>query len=180
VVFSGPVPPLERVRASWRFLRFGGALWSLSRQTPAEDVARTGTFRQVQRARETAAGILHDGAGHGFNCNRRASYRRFAAQLARSRTIGLLRNAIGPRYDLGALWDRHADLEFKHRDADATMTTMVAEPYVNHVPTMTGGSVLSRRHRPRVTRLQSRKLHGHSFAMLEQGDLHRGGRKISG
>lgn len=30
-------------------------------------------------------------------------------------------------------------MEFVTKDADATMSTMVAEPYVNHVPTMTGG-----------------------------------------
>lgn len=30
-------------------------------------------------------------------------------------------------------------LEFATKDAAATMRTMVAEPYVNHVPTLTGG-----------------------------------------
>lgn len=79
------------------------------------------------------------GAGHGFNNSVRPNYDRFAASLAHSRTIGILRRAIGPRFDLSALWERHADLEFKYRDADTTMTTMVDEPYVNHVPTMTGG-----------------------------------------
>ena len=29
--------------------------------------------------------------------------------------------------------------EFETRDVDATMATMVTEPYVNHIPTMTGG-----------------------------------------
>lgn len=42
-------------------------------------------------------------------------------------------------HDLNALWEMHCDLEFKTRDATATMATMVAEPYVNHIPTMTGG-----------------------------------------
>ena len=41
---------------------------------------------------------------------------------------------------LEELWERHCRLEFEQRDADATMKTMVAEPYVNHVPTMTGGT----------------------------------------
>jgi carboxymethylenebutenolidase len=41
---------------------------------------------------------------------------------------------------LEELWEQHCALEFEKRDADATMTTMVAEPYVNHVPTMTGGT----------------------------------------
>jgi carboxymethylenebutenolidase len=42
-------------------------------------------------------------------------------------------------YDLAALWDAHCAYEFETRDVDATMSTMVAEPYVNHIPTMTGG-----------------------------------------
>jgi carboxymethylenebutenolidase len=41
--------------------------------------------------------------------------------------------------DLIALWEAHCRYEFETRDVDATMATMVAEPYVNHIPTMTGG-----------------------------------------
>ena len=41
--------------------------------------------------------------------------------------------------DLIALWEAHCRCEFETRDVDATMATMVAKPYVNHIPTMTGG-----------------------------------------
>src|ERR1043165_4893516 len=41
--------------------------------------------------------------------------------------------------DLVALWEAHCRHEFETRDVDATMATMVERPYVNHVPTMTGG-----------------------------------------
>jgi carboxymethylenebutenolidase len=41
--------------------------------------------------------------------------------------------------DLVALWEQHTRYEFETRDVDATMATMVAEPYVNHVPTLAGG-----------------------------------------
>src|SRR5258707_15107909 len=44
-----------------------------------------------------------------------------------------------PAPDLAALWEAHCRHEFETRDVDATMATMVARPYVNHVPTMTGG-----------------------------------------
>ena len=44
-----------------------------------------------------------------------------------------------PDHDLVALWEAHCRYEFETRDVDATMATMVAEPYVNHMPTMTGG-----------------------------------------
>lgn len=43
------------------------------------------------------------------------------------------------KHDLVALWEAHCRYEFETRDVDATMATMVAAPYVNHVPTMTGG-----------------------------------------
>jgi carboxymethylenebutenolidase len=41
--------------------------------------------------------------------------------------------------DLVSLWEAHCGYEFATRDVDATMATMVDQPYVNHVPTMTGG-----------------------------------------
>jgi len=44
-----------------------------------------------------------------------------------------------PNDDLAAVWEAHCRYEFETRDVDATMATMVANPYVNHIPTMTGG-----------------------------------------
>ncbi len=44
-----------------------------------------------------------------------------------------------PGPDLVALWEAHCRYEFETRDVDATMATMVPDPYVNHIPTMTGG-----------------------------------------
>jgi carboxymethylenebutenolidase len=41
---------------------------------------------------------------------------------------------------LDAIFDAHIAKEFVDRDVDATMATMVAEPYVHCVPIMTGGS----------------------------------------
>ena len=41
--------------------------------------------------------------------------------------------------DLASLWEAHCRYEFETRDVDATMATMVAQPCVNHIPTMTGG-----------------------------------------
>jgi carboxymethylenebutenolidase len=41
--------------------------------------------------------------------------------------------------DLAVLWEEHCRCEFETRDASAAMATMIPEPYVNHVPTMTGG-----------------------------------------
>jgi carboxymethylenebutenolidase len=41
--------------------------------------------------------------------------------------------------DLGAVFDDHVRAEFVDRDLDATLATMTDDPYVNHVPVMTGG-----------------------------------------
>jgi carboxymethylenebutenolidase len=43
------------------------------------------------------------------------------------------------RYDIIAIWERHLGSELFARDVDATMATMTDDPYINHVPTMTGG-----------------------------------------
>jgi carboxymethylenebutenolidase len=40
---------------------------------------------------------------------------------------------------LAGLFAEHLHLEFVEKDAHATMKTMVDEPYVNHIPTRTGG-----------------------------------------
>jgi carboxymethylenebutenolidase len=82
---------------------------------------------------------LYPGTDHAFNCKERPSYDRPASGMAYSRSIAFLRRHLGPRYDLSTLWDLHTMYEFGTRDVEATMKTMVASPYVNHIPTMTGG-----------------------------------------
>jgi carboxymethylenebutenolidase len=96
-------------------------------------------IRRALAAHDDAESYVYPGAGHAFNNRERETYDRSAASLAHSRSIALIRRAIGPRYDLDALWKKHCEYEFATRSVDDTMKTMVAEPYVNHVPTMTGG-----------------------------------------
>ena len=43
------------------------------------------------------------------------------------------------RPDLARVFDDHVAAEFVDMDLDATMATMTEDPYVNHVPVMTGG-----------------------------------------
>jgi carboxymethylenebutenolidase len=42
--------------------------------------------------------------------------------------------------DLAATFDAHVQAEFDDLDLEATMATMTDDPYVHHVPTITGGS----------------------------------------
>ncbi len=81
----------------------------------------------------------YPGVGHGFANALHPGYDKPSAMMAYSRTLALLRRVLGPVYDLSSLWDKHTEHEFATRDVEATMATMVDEPYVNHVPTMTGG-----------------------------------------
>jgi len=99
----------------------------------------------VEKIQETFADVDHvlisvyEGAPHAFANRMRDTYDKAAAGMAHSRTIAMLRGVMGPVYDLEHLWDMHCYYEFETRDVDATMDTMVAQPYVNHIPTMTGG-----------------------------------------
>ncbi len=48
-------------------------------------------------------------------------------------------NSHSHQPNLGVVFDRHIKHEFEDHDVDATMQTMTKEPYVHHVPMMTGG-----------------------------------------
>ena len=43
------------------------------------------------------------------------------------------------RNNLEDIFDQHIKYEFDKEDVEATMTTMTDNPYVHHVPTLTGG-----------------------------------------
>jgi carboxymethylenebutenolidase len=82
---------------------------------------------------------VYPGQDHAFARTMGDHFHKPSANLAHSRSIALFRRVMGPKYDLSGLWDKHCEYEFGTRDVAATMKTMVANPYVNHVPTMTGG-----------------------------------------
>lgn len=67
-----------------------------------------------------------------------------AAELADLRTIEFfarhLHGAARPGPDLAALWDEHTKYEFATKNTEDTLRTMVPDAYVNHVPTLTGGT----------------------------------------
>jgi carboxymethylenebutenolidase len=68
------------------------------------------------------------------------SYHSPAAALSHTRTLSFLKPLLaGPYFDLEAIWEEHTGFEFGERSVERTMATMVQEPYVNHIPTMTGG-----------------------------------------
>ncbi len=82
---------------------------------------------------------VYPGQDHAFAREEGAHYDQPSALMAHGRSMEIFHRAIGPVYDLSKLWDDHCYFEFATRNVPDTMATMVAEPYVNHVPTMTGG-----------------------------------------
>ncbi|EXJ95789.1 carboxymethylenebutenolidase [Capronia coronata CBS 617.96] len=60
--------------------------------------------------------------------------------ILHTRNLTFLKKYIrGADFDLEAIWKEHTFFEFAARSVPKTMGTMVQEPYVNHIPTMTGG-----------------------------------------
>lgn len=57
--------------------------------------------------------------------------------ISHSRNLTLLKEKMGgPYFDLETIWEEHTYYEFADRSMEHTMSTMVQEPYVNHVPTV--------------------------------------------
>lgn len=82
----------------------------------------------------------YSGVDVGFAEHDLDTFNKVAASLAWSRTLGVLRKAFKVEADLEKVWTQHAALRLTAKDAAGAMGTVVHdEPYVNHVPTMTGG-----------------------------------------
>jgi carboxymethylenebutenolidase len=82
---------------------------------------------------------VYPGVDHAFARVGGMHFDKSATMMAHGRTIAALKATIGPDVNLSFLWDEHVRHEFEARDVPDTMATMVAEPYVNHIPTLTGG-----------------------------------------
>jgi carboxymethylenebutenolidase len=82
---------------------------------------------------------VYPGVDHAFARVGGMHFDKSATMMAHGRTIAALKATIGPDVNLSFLWDEHVRHEFEARNVPDTMATMVAEPYVNHIPTLTGG-----------------------------------------
>ena len=108
----------------------------------ADQLIRPELLARIQeRARANASIRIYQypDAGHAFANPLRPEYRRHSANMAHTRSLEVLRPAIGPAYDLSQLWEEHVAQEYAFLDAAATVDTMVEDAYVNHVPNLTGG-----------------------------------------
>lgn len=78
------------------------------------------------------------GAEPGFAEHDLPEYDKASERLARTRTLEVLRKAFEMEVDIEKIWEEHMALEFLYQDPAKTMETMVEEPYVNHIPVITG------------------------------------------
>lgn len=103
------------------------------------DASARARISQHLAGNDKAEVYVYPGVDHAFARAGSSHYNKPASLMAHERSIAALKREIGPHFDLSALWEEHIRHEFDTRDVPATMATMVAEPYVNHIPTMTGG-----------------------------------------
>ncbi|EAW07012.1 uncharacterized protein ACLA_087150 [Aspergillus clavatus NRRL 1] len=76
----------------------------------------------------------------GFIVPGHADFKYSTAGVAHTRSLSFLKKHLGgPYFDLEKIWEEHTHFEFEDRSVEKTMATMVQEPYVNDVPTLTGG-----------------------------------------
>lgn len=103
------------------------------------DAAARAQISQRLSSHGKAEIYVYPGVDHAFARAGGMHYDKPSSLMAHERSIAALKREIGPHFNLSALWEEHILHEFGTRDVPATMATMVAEPYVNHIPTMTGG-----------------------------------------
>ena len=83
--------------------------------------------------------FVYENAGHGFNCEARASYNQRAALLSQARTIEFLHACIGPKVNAEELFDHHLFTALNQKDIDGTMETLSEDAVITFVPTLSGG-----------------------------------------
>lgn len=97
------------------------------------------TIMQALQQRPRTELYVYPGVDHAFARPASPHFDKAASLMAHQRSVTAFKAEMGPHYDFSALWDKHCEYEFATRNVDDTMATMVAQPYVNHIPTMTGG-----------------------------------------
>ncbi|KAE8371652.1 hypothetical protein BDV26DRAFT_302589 [Aspergillus bertholletiae] len=77
---------------------------------------------------------------HLFATPFQETFNYWSESVSHTRNLSFFKPLMGgPYFDLETIWDEHTYYEFTDRSVEHTMSTMVDQPYVNHVPTLTGG-----------------------------------------
>ncbi|KAG2417898.1 hypothetical protein HFD88_000997 [Aspergillus terreus] len=112
--------------------------WPVPTTTPA--VLHLPGKENAQPEPHAAVYTYPETASSAFAVPGHADFRIASAGVAHTRSLTFMKKHMdGPFFDLEKIWDEHTYYEFGDRSVEKTMATMVQEPYVNHVPTLTGG-----------------------------------------
>ncbi|PYI00091.1 hypothetical protein BO71DRAFT_393724 [Aspergillus ellipticus CBS 707.79] len=116
--------------------------WDISPQFPIPTLIHIpGTNKPPQSSTsQTTIHTYPDTSSSGFIIPGHADFKYSTAGVAHTRSLTFLKAHLnGPYFDLEKIWAEHTYYEFQDRSVEKTMATMVQEPYVNHIPTITGG-----------------------------------------
>ncbi|RHZ62584.1 uncharacterized protein CDV56_109072 [Aspergillus thermomutatus] len=114
-------------------------IWDTLAEIPAL-VHAPGASNGIQETDSRTVYSYPDVSSAGFIVPGHADFKYSTAGVAHTRSLSFLKKHLdGPYFNLEKIWEEHTYYEFGDRSVEKTMATMVQEPYVNHVPTMTGG-----------------------------------------
>lgn len=94
----------------------------------------TGQPKKTEKLKEY---IYPDVSSHKFATPFQEEFHYNTENVSHTRNLTFLKqHQGGPYFDLEMIWEEHTWYEFADRSMEHTMSTMVQEPYVNHVPTV--------------------------------------------
>jgi carboxymethylenebutenolidase len=93
----------------------------------------------TEKTNTTTAFYYPNVKSHLFASPFQDQFNYWAESVSHTRNLSFLKPLMnGPYFDLETIWDEHTYYEFTDRSVEHTMSTMVDQPYVNHVPTVGG------------------------------------------
>lgn len=93
--------------------------------------------KQTSKTGNASSYAYTEAKSSGFIIPGHADFLPAPAGVAHTRTLTFLKKHMsGPYFDLEAIWEEHTAFEFENRSVPNTMGTMVQEPYVNHITTV--------------------------------------------
>lgn len=93
----------------------------------------------TEKMNTTTAFYYPNVKSHHFASPFQDQFNYWAESVSHTRNLSFLKPLMnGPYFDLERIWDEHTYYEFTDRSVEHTMSTMVDQPYVNHVPTVGG------------------------------------------
>jgi carboxymethylenebutenolidase len=106
-------------------------------------LAGSSHLSDIEFQSETNSRYLYpEATSDGFIVPGHPDYRHSSAVLAHTRTLTFVKKHLdGPFFDLEKIWEEHTEFEFANRSVARTMGTMVQEPYVNHISTVSAQQI---------------------------------------